>query len=238
LILETRQVAIATITWARSAGEEALLRRSLTRLAASGLPVAIADRVASATFTAFLQGLDSASLTVPQQQGLVPQVQASMALAARAGRPFILYTESDKEFFFEHRLHDFLRRAPAEPDVGVVLASRSARSFQTFPPMQRYTESVINDLGTDLLGSAGDYSYGPFLVNATLLPKIATLEHRLGWGWRHATFVAAHRAGLRVVHITDDYACPEDQGSEDHAERVHRMRQLSQNILGLLDCLD
>ena len=233
--METGQVAVATITWARSAREEALLRGSLTRLAAAGLPLAIADRGTSAPFTSFLSTLDGTNVTVPQQPGLVPQVQASLALAARAGQPFILYTESDKEFFFEHRMQDFLRRAPAESDVGVVLASRSARSFQSFPPVQRYTESVINDLCGDLLRVRGDYSYGPFLLNEALLPAVAALEHRLGWGWRHATFLAAHRAGLQVIHVTDDYPCPEGQQSEDHAERVHRMRQLSQNILGLLD---
>jgi hypothetical protein len=44
------------------------------------------------------------------------------------------------------RLRSFLRRVPAETNVGVALPSRSAESFDSFPPMQRYTEGVINHL--------------------------------------------------------------------------------------------
>ena len=56
----------------------------------------------------------------------------------------------------------------------------------------------------------------------------------LGWGWRHAVFHAAHRGGLRVEHVIDDYPCPPDQRVEDDAERTHRLRQLSDNIRGLI----
>jgi hypothetical protein len=40
---------------------------------------------------------------------------------------------------------------------------------------------------------------------------------------------------LRVVQLTDDYPCPPDQRHEDDRERTHRLRQLSQNILGLIE---
>jgi hypothetical protein len=232
--MDTNRVAVATITWARSAAEEALLRRSLTLLAGAGMPVAIADTGTNVAFTAFLGTVPRVSVTVPNEQGLVAQAQASIAIAAKACRPFILYTEPDKAFFFEHRLRDFLRRVPDGADVGVALAARSAESFRSFPPMQRYAEGVINHLCGELVEAAGDYSYGPFVMNRALLPDVAALEPRLGWGWRHATFLAAHRTGLRVLHITSDHPCPEDQRSEDSGERLHRLRQLSQNILGLL----
>jgi hypothetical protein len=142
--------------------------------------------------------------------------------------------EPDKAFFFEHRLRNFLQLVPEQPDLGVVLASRSAESFQTFPPMQRYTEEVINHLCAQLLGVGGDYSYGPFLMNRALLPHVAAVERDLGWGWRHSTFRAAHRAGLRVIHLTGDYPCPPDQRCENDAERMHRIRQLAQNVAGLV----
>src|SRR4051812_26513901 len=131
--MDPGQIAVATITWARSDAEETLLRRSLALLAGAGLPLAIADTGTSVAFTAFLRALPDTTITVPEEHGLVAQVQASVALAASVGRPFILYTEPDKEFFFEHRMHDFLRRVPAQSDAGVALASRSAGSFQTFP---------------------------------------------------------------------------------------------------------
>jgi hypothetical protein len=94
---------------------------------------------------------------------------------------------------------------------------------------------VINHLCGDLIGSVGDYSYGPFLMNRALLTHVTNVGPAAGWGWRHFAFLTAHRVGLRVVHVTDDYACPPDQRAEEDADRAHRMRQLSQNILGLID---
>src|SRR4051794_29867176 len=127
------RVAVATVTWARSADEETLLRRSLRLLAEAGLPMAIADTGARPAFTTFLHGLPGARVTVPEAQGLVPQVQASLALAAAFDRPFVLYTEPDKAFFFEHRLRRFVKHIAEEEDgLGVALASRSPDSFMTF----------------------------------------------------------------------------------------------------------
>jgi hypothetical protein len=34
--------------------------------------------------------------------------------------------------------------------------------------------------------------------------------------------------------VTGDYPCPPDQRVEDDAERTHRLRQLGENILGLI----
>ena len=229
------QVAVATITWARSEEEETLLRRSLELLAGSGLPVAVADTGASPTFAAFLDRLPGVSVITTAGQGLVGQIQASLIRAATFGKPFLLYAEADKELFFERGVHEFLRRAPAGSDIGVVVASRSDDSFRTFPPTQRYTEGVINQLCGELTGTAGDYSYGPFVMNACLLPHVTRLEHRLGWGWRHFMFLTAHHQGLQVVHIRGDYPCPVAQRVEGAAERGHRLRQLSQNILGLVE---
>ena len=53
--MNSRDVAIATITWVRSGDEERLLRRSLELLAAIGVRVAVADAGTSAAFTAFLR---------------------------------------------------------------------------------------------------------------------------------------------------------------------------------------
>ena len=130
---------------------------------------------------------------------------------------------------------EFLRAAPGHTDTGVVLASRSADSFRTFPPMQRYTETVINTLCRELIGVDTDYSYGPFVLHRTLVPLAASMDPRIGWGWRHHLFRMTQRQGLRVVAIEGDYPCPEDQRAEDDAERAHRLRQLSQNLLGLIE---
>ena len=60
------------------------------------------------------------------------------------------------------------------------------------------------------------------------------LPARIGWGWRHYIFAAAAQLGFRIVAIAGDYPCPVDQRQEDVGERTHRMRQLSQNVDGLV----
>jgi len=227
-------VSVATISWARTADEEALLRRSLPALASLGMRVVVGDAGTSESFTDFLRAIPGVTVVVPAERGLVAQVQASLARAGTLETPFILYTEPDKESFFRDRLARFVDRAPADPDVGVVLAARSEHSFSTYPPRQRYTEGVANHLSGETIGVPGDYFYGPFLMTRALLPQVASLNRALGWGWRPATFVAAGGGGLRVVLLADHHPCPEAQRAEDDAERSHRLKQLSQNVAGLV----
>jgi hypothetical protein len=228
------RVGVATITWARTDAEDTLLRRSLERLAAFGMPLAIGDAGTRPSFTAFLERLPGVTVSVPAARGLVPQVQESLAIASTFDKAFTLYVEPDKELFFAGPMVDFLRRAPDRPEVGVVIASRSEPSFSTFPPMQRYAEGVINHLCAERLGPVGDYSYGPFLIAYDLLPTVSTLDTTLGWGWRHAAFATTVRSGRGLAFVTGDYCCPPDQRIEDEAERSHRVRQLTENIRGLL----
>jgi len=236
--MDTSSVTIATITWARTPAEEDSLRRSLARLAQEHVPVAVADAGTDSAFTEFLSRLPGFHVTVPSEGGLVAQVTASIDRAAVFNTPFILYTEPDKALFFEHGVRAFIRRAEEHhqgSELGVALASRSVESFNTYPPMQRYTEGVINRLCGERIGCPGDYSYGPFLLSRALVPHLLRTRRHLGWGWRHFAFHTAHRLGLRVDHLGDEYPCPADQRTEDDAERLHRLRQLSENILGLIE---
>lgn len=228
------QVAIATITWARDEAEGVLLRRCIARLQDTGLPVVVGDAGTDPSFLEFLRDQRSLDVVVAEARGLVPQVQAAMERAGALGTPFVFYTESDKEFFFRERMQGFLERA-VSGEPAVTLAARSEASLASYPPAQQYTEGFINGLCSETFGAGGDYSYGPFLMPRGLLPAVAAANPTLGWGWRHALFAAAHRNGIPIRHIVDDYPCPADQREEDAAERRHRLRQLAQNILGLID---
>src|SRR3954465_13502386 len=144
--MNAADVAIATITLVRSAAEEALLRRSLLLLGATGMPIAVADGGSGSAFAEFVRGVPGAVMATAPGSGLVAQVQASLQCSATFGRRYVLYTEPDKEGFFEHHLHRFVEQAVDAADTGVVIAARSAPSLETFPPMQRYVESVVNHL--------------------------------------------------------------------------------------------
>ena len=227
------RVCVSTVTWARDENEGRLLRTSLLQLARSNLPIVIADKESDPAFRDFLESHGQFEVVPPGGPSLVGQVQASLAAAA-TGADFILYTESDKELFFRDGLPEFLDRADLHPRAGAVLAARSDAGFSTFPPLQRLTERTINELCGEFIGTPGDYSYGPFVLNRDLVPRVAHVPADAGWGWRHYMFAWAARLGYTLSHIAGDYACPPDQRQEDEGERLHRVRQLQQNIQGLL----
>ena len=164
-------------------------------------------------------------------RNLVGQVVASLHAAAAAGASFILYTEPDKQTFFDTHLDGFLEAARRERDAGIVLAARSADAFATFPAFQQRTERSFNELCGEVIGEPTDYLYGPFLLTSALVAELADVDASVGWGWRPFLFNLARRGGYRIASIVGDYACPIDQRGDE--ERTHRLRQLSENAAGL-----
>ena len=226
-------LTIFTVTWARDTAEEALLTRALEALVALGRPVIAADRTDRPSFTTTLRRL-GIRVAPPSAPNLVAQVKAAAAAAADASPAhYVLYTEPDKELFFRTHLPHFLADLPLADDPGVVLVARTEDSLATFPPMQRYVETVVNTLCAEMVGTTGDFCYGPFLMHRRMLGHLSTMSHALGWGWRPSTFLAAHHSGSRVVHWAADLPCPPEQQVEDAAQRRHRLIQLSQNVSGL-----
>jgi hypothetical protein len=235
--MNVRDISIATVTLVRREDEERLLRTSLQRLSRHGMRVALSDGGSPPAFVQFVQTLERFTMVPPAGGGLVAQVTASMRAAAAWQTAFILYTEPDKHLFFDGRLADFVARAPSNDNVGVVLAARDQPSFSTFPPFQQRTEGALNAICADLVGARGDYCYGPFLMNRALLSELDAMKSELGWGWRPFIFAAARRRGYDVVHHVGDFPCPPEQRHEDESERIHRLRQLRQNVEGLIEAL-
>jgi hypothetical protein len=227
------QPCICTVSLARDEEEAVLIHGTLERLARTGLPVVVADGGSPPDFVQGIRALPHVSLVTPRTAGLVAQVQAAFT-AARGGQPSsLLYLESDKALFVEQHLEGFLQRAFLDADAGAILAARSDRSFATFPPAQRSAEMRINEMAGALTGQTGDYSYGPFLLNARVAAYVDRVRPLTGWGWRHFMFGITHRLGYRLAHVAGDYDCPPEQRRENEGERRHRERQLEQNIEGL-----
>jgi hypothetical protein len=229
----TAETCVCTISLARDDREARLIHGTLEALSLAGRPVVVADGGSPPEFVDAIGALPHVSVVRSQHQSLIGQVQAAFAGARVTQASFVLYLESDKMIFTREHLGGFLERACTDAGVGVVLAGRNDRSFATFPARQRSTEAQINEMTATRIGLAGDYSYGPFLLNGRLASRITGLPPSLGWGWRHYMFGIAHRLGYRVMHVTGDYDCPLDQRQEGPAETLHRERQLEQNIEGL-----
>lgn len=225
-------LAIATISWARNPQEEALLRTSLMQLAKLSIPVFLTDGGSSDAFVNDVRALPG--FTVLSAKGLWAQVKTSLQAATGAGAQTILYTEPDKKEFFRQHLPRLLQTAERENLEGVVLASRSPAGFASFPAFQQTTEKSINDCCAEVMGKDVDCCYGPFLFPSSLVPFLKPLPEDCGWGWRPFLFASAHRLGYPVETFVGDFTCPPDQRDEDKTERIYRMKQLAQNINGLV----
>jgi hypothetical protein len=226
------------MTRVRSRTEARLITGSLRVLAAHGLPIVVADRGSPDTFLATVQRIDGVTLVRPQGIGLVGQIVASLKAAARTGRPFILYTEPDKHDFFAGELSTFIRRAVGRPR-GIVLASRSAAAFRTFPAVQRGPEAVANDLCRHIIGLPVDYFYGPFLMSRDLVAVLVRMPRNLGWGWRPHAFVTASRRSHSITACIGNYRCPVAQrGEGDRTAANYRARQFYENVTGVVSALD
>lgn len=232
--MEEREVAVATMTWARDVEEEALLRESLPLLAGLSLPVFVTDGGSGGAFVDFLRSLPGFHVCDPPRRGPWLQARQSLLAARASGRGFVLYTEPDKGDFFRRVLREFISEAPGGEGVGVVLASRSGDSFATFPEFQRRTEEAINLCCAEVVGADFDFSYGPFLLNRVLAGGLESAPPELGWGWRPYAFGTARRLGYRVESLVRDLPCPPAQREDGPRERLLRMRQLAQSVEGLV----
>lgn len=226
------EFAVATISLVRNSKEEQVLCRALEALSALQIPVFLTDGGSADSFLSFVNSLPQ--VRVFSAKGLWSQAKKSLKEAGRSGVEYILYTEPDKESFFREHLLRFLAEVKTTEQTGVVLAARSATAFASFPSFQQMTENTINQCCREVIGLDIDYCYGPFVFRSRLVAALDFLPENCGWGWRPALFATAHRQGLLVDSWSGDFFCPPAQREDDETERRYRMKQLTQNIEGLL----
>ena len=232
--MHNQDFCVATISLARTTEEEQWLRASLPALSLLNVPVVVTDGGSSKNFLRFLEGLQNFTVLQAPAKGLFAQARHSLQEAAKLSTRFIFYTEPDKKDFFQSGLPAIVSATEASDHLGVLMASRTAKSFGSFPGFQQMTEAAINNCCEELIGLKTDYCYGPFLLNKNLVEHLAELKEDVGWGWRPFVFNVAHRLGYKVNSFESDFYCPETQREDDPAERVYRMKQLEQNIRGLV----
>jgi hypothetical protein len=230
------EIVIATITLARGPEEERGLLDSIQKLAATGLPLVIADGGSRKQFVRKLKALAN-DVVMPEKKGLVLQVKAAFFAALRQfpDKRAILYTEPDKYPFFEGGIFELIRGAGESKRFGVAVASRDGKSFRTFPKGQQEAESFMNEAFSWVIRRKGDFCYGPLLLSRRAAELALDAPNHLGWGWRFWTMQKAHAAGLRITPIELSVPCPKEQRGEDSlADRLYRLKQLKQNVEALL----
>jgi hypothetical protein len=232
--MDKKDIVIATITLARDEHEEFVLRKSLEHLAELDIPVYITDGGSRMDFLQFIKSFPHFQLLPDHIRGVHPQAKNSLNAAYRSKTAFIFYTEPDKGDFFHQLSSKIDQEIETDDRTGILLFSRSETAFATFPPFQQMTETTINNCCQELIGHAVDYTYGPFILKSELVPYLDPVREDLGWGWRPYIFGISHRLGFNTSSFTGPFSCPPDQREDNQKERIYRMRQLSQNIHGLV----
>ncbi len=230
--MNKKDISIVTMTRAKP-DDYKLHRAALHELAAHGLPTVITDGGSSEEFLSYLNSFPNFMVQRAEQAGAFLQIKTSFDIAQQFATPYVLYTEPDKQFFFQQRLAEFIERASVHNTTGIIIPARTAESFASYPESQRFTETFTNQLCGRIVGNDGDFSYGPLLVHRTLIPYLSLLEGEIGWGWRLFLFGLARCLRLEIGQIELDLPCPLEQRADSESELFHRMRQLQQNVSGL-----
>jgi hypothetical protein len=230
--LHKNKLSVAIITWARDAEEETLLRSALSRLALMQMPVFVTDGGSGESFIEFLYSLPNFTVVQPLGKGLWNQVNSSLNATLSNSTTHVLYTEPDKLDFLTNRLENFVEEA--DEAMGIVLASRTEEAFASYPVFQQTTETSINFCCAEVIQQPFDFTYGPFILNSKLIPFFKDLPADIDWGWRPFAFCIARRLGYAIQEIKRDNYCPFDQRQDSPKERIYRMKQLHQNIEGVV----
>src|SRR5688572_28388881 len=157
--MTSSKLSIATICWARNEEEEGLLRSSLQQLSKLDMPVFITDGGSGEAFIDYVKSLPNFTLLQAKEKGVQAQAKNSLQAAYASHSPLILYTEPDKEDFFQKGLPARLEGFQPGEQFGIQLAARSAAGFGSFPSFQQMTETTINNCCTEVIGKPLDYTY-------------------------------------------------------------------------------
>jgi len=232
--MEKPKIAVATIIWARDPQEEIVIKKSMELLTSQGIDVIAADGGSAPEFLMHLSSFANLSLEKFNSPGIFTQTLWSLKTASEYKPEYILYTESDKNSFFEQHLDELITSVVLNQKIDLIIPSRSLRSFNTFPENQRKTEGIINQLTGIILGKQGDYLYGPLLFRVELIELLAELNIDVGWGWRMYFICQAISKGYTVEHIELDLPCPLNQREESPEDVNYRTLQMLQNLEGIL----
>ena len=155
--MNKKDISIVTMTRAKPDDYE-LHRAALRELAALRLPTVITDGGSGEEFLSYLNSFPNFIVQRAARAGAFLQIKTSFDRARQFATPYVLYTEPDKQFFFQQRLAEFIERASSHSTTGIIIPARTAESFASYPESQRFTEAFTNQLCSRIVGKDGDFS--------------------------------------------------------------------------------
>lgn len=226
------KISIATVTWARTAEEKIIVMKTLKKLTSFKLPVIVVDK-ANSRFPLIDEVKKNKGIRIfkASKIGLDFQIKKSFKEAAKFG-DHIFYLESDKLDFVENHAEKFLDEF-YKNSSGTLLPVRSKASFLRYPKFQQEMERFIWKSASALLSiKKEDFSYGPRIFPAILLPYFNKVNEEINFGFQTFLLAINHKLNLPLRVVEFDAVGPKDIdiGKESIA---YRIQQLEDELRGL-----
>ena len=242
-IMKSKGFIFSTVTLARSPAEEEHILNSIRVISTFQIPIIILDGGSREEFLNKLKSIPNVFCMVKKKEGYFGQIKECLLQASKRGYPFIIYTESNKLDFFKQSLKEFINQSQkiihSDPKTGVILASRDKNSLATFPPLQRMTEIMMNQLLSYFLQDDNqiDYTYGPRIINREVLPYLFNVKEDLGWGWISFILLVSKKLGKPIRSILVETPCPKEERIENASEEIIRLKKFQDNIFAIREGL-
>lgn len=230
----TENLTVSTITWARDRKEEKLLYDSLSALSGKNIHIIAVDGGSNEEFLDSLKKFRNISVIRSSKKGLQNQVVESLNEAQLSSK-YILYAESNKNDFFRNNFDSLLSMSMSiidkDPNVGIILPSRTEKSFSTYPTFQQRSESFLNVILREFIDKkTGDFAYGPRIIVHDLIPYLDRLPKDVSWGWMTYLLIIAKKIGKSIYIVDLDLPCPENEREDTDTDRLLRLKQLKNHL--------
>lgn len=228
------KIIVATITWdGGSAAEGGKILKTMRELKKYGYDVITVDGGSSKET---IDGMRESGAKVYRQKGkgIGSAMKESIRHAYDSGAGVIAYMESDK-YSYPREIGKTIEPI-LDGKADLVIPSRTAKSFLTYPPFQILTESFIDLSLSAVLGAILDYTYGLKTFSRKVAPYF--FESRYGdWGTMYNPLKILKQDGFRIMPVYVDVSFPkEDYQKEFASAKVwrYRLKQVKQVLSSVL----
>ncbi|MFZ3077905.1 MAG: glycosyltransferase [Candidatus Aenigmatarchaeota archaeon] len=232
--MKNGKIIVATITWDGGiSAEGGKIIKTMRELKKYGYDVITVDGGSSKET---IEGMRESGAKIYRQKGkgIGSAMKESIRHAYDSGADAIVYMESDKYSYPKEIEKTIGPVLGGKADL--VVPSRSAKSFLTYPPFQILTESLINASISVILKNFADYTYGSRTFGRKVAPYF--FESRYSdWGVMYNPLKRLKQDGFKTKAVYVDVSFPkEDYRKEFASAKVwrYRLKQIKQDLKPVL----
>ncbi|MFA4880265.1 MAG: hypothetical protein WC650_01390 [Candidatus Doudnabacteria bacterium] len=229
--MRKKPIAITTISLNRTPEEGETVLETVKILNSLGIPIIIADGGSPIKQKKIMKSFSN--VTFLEAEGLTNEIKTTFRRGA-AMADSLFYLHLDKLDFVRKYVPKLIQYYLARKDKKMIVAARTKKSFQTYPPYQRKVEEYLNYVLGDYCGSRSDYYYGPKIFSSMLVPYLKALKGDVGWGIEAYFYVLNHRLSLPMEFYPVEITAPAEVLADELEFKQYRLKGLLQQVEGFL----